>query len=119
MTVPAEETAINVARLTRQQCICQEEPDALSCDCAVPVTREQIGRLQGYLSLHPDRVAIYSELAGEWLAALRAFLPESEDSLEAWLHAPFDLPQTADLQHASDLGVLLDMLAAPPVAALS
>jgi len=119
MTVPAEQTAIIRARQTRQQCICQEEADAPPCDCAGPVTREQIGRLRAYLSVHPDRAVIYSELASEWLAALHAFLPESEDPLEAWLCDPFDLSPAADLRHASDLGVLLDMLDAPTVAAIS
>jgi hypothetical protein len=85
----------------------------------VPVTREQIGRLHAYLSLNSDRAVIYSESASEWLAALSAYLPDSEDPFEAWLQEPFNLPQAADLRHASDLGVLLDMLDAPAVAAMS
>ena len=119
MITPGEQTAISLARLFRQQCICQEEAEALPCDCAAPVTREQIGRLHAYLSLNSDRTVIYSETANEWLAALSAHLPESEDPFEAWLQEPFNLPQTADLRHASDLGALLDMLDAPKVAAMS
>jgi hypothetical protein len=119
MNVPEETTAIVQANLARQHCICQEEPDAPPCDCAVPVTREQIGRLRAYLSLHPDRAVIYSESASEWLAALQAFLPESEDPIEAWLNDPFNLPSAADLHHASDLRVLLDMLDAPAASVIS
>jgi hypothetical protein len=37
----------------------------------------------------------------------------------AWLQAPFDVPPEADLQHAVDLGTLLDVLGAPPAAVLS
>lgn len=47
------------------------------------------------------------------------FLPESEDPILAWLQAPFDIPPATDLHHACDLGTLLDMLGAPPAAALS
>ena len=116
---PEEQTAIELAALIHQQCICQEEAGAAPCDCAAPVTREQIGRLQAYLSLNSDWAVIYSESASEWLAALHAFLPESEDPFEAWLREPFNVPQAADLRHATDLGVLLDMLDAPPAASMS
>ena len=102
-----------------KRCICQEEENAPPCDCAAPVTREQIGRLRAHLSLNSDRAVIYSESASEWLAALHAFLPKSEDPFEAWLHEPFNVPQAADLRHAQDLGVLLDMLNAPPAAVMS
>ena len=119
MNVDAETAAIVRANLVRKRCICQEEADAPPCDCAAPVTREQIGRLHAYLSLNSDRAVIYSESASEWLAALHAFLPKSEDPFEAWLHEPFNVPQAADLRHAQDLGVLLDMLNAPPAAVMS
>jgi hypothetical protein len=119
VNVDAEATAISLANLARKRCICQEEENAPPCDCTAPVTREQIGRLRIYLSLNSDRVVIYSESASEWLAALHAFLPESEDPFEAWLHEPFNVPQAADLRHAHDLGVLLDMLSAPAAAVLS
>jgi hypothetical protein len=115
----AETAAITQANLARQRCICQEEVAAEPCDCAAPVTREQIGRLQAYLSLNADRAVIYSEPASEWLAALYAFLPTSEDRLEAWLAEPFGLPPAADLHHSSDLGTLLDMLGAPAAATMS
>jgi hypothetical protein len=113
MAVPAEQAAISLARRNRQQCICQEQADAPPCDCAPPVTREQIGRLHAYLALDSGRAVIYSERADEWMAALYAFLPECDDPLEAWLREPFDVLPGADLQHASDLGTLLDMLNAP------
>jgi hypothetical protein len=119
MTNPQEQHAINLAALVRQQCICQEEADAQPCDCAPPVTRDQIGRLRAYLSLNADRAVIYSESASEWLAALHPFLPASEDPIEAWLLEPFNLPEAADLHHATDLGGLLDMLNAPAVGAMS
>lgn len=116
MTAHAEETVIAVARLTRQRCICQEEAEAAPCDCRAPVTREQIGRLRAYLALHADRAVAYSELASGWPTALHAFLPDSDDPLEAWLNSPFDVPEAAELCHAADLGMLLDMLGAPPLA---
>lgn len=119
MASPSEQTAVNLARLIRAQCICQEEADALPCDCAAPVTRAQLGRVQAYLALHPERAVIYSELVSEWLVALYAFLPESEDPLEAWLQEPFDVPAEADLLHAGDLGTLLELLDAPSSASLS
>jgi hypothetical protein len=119
MEVPAEQAAISLARRARQRCICQEEVGAPPCDCAAPVTREQVGRLHAYLQLGTGRAIIYSESASEWLAALRAFLPACDDPFEGWLREPFKVPPAADLRHASDLGTLLDMLGAPPVAALS
>jgi hypothetical protein len=119
VNVDAETAVITLADLARRRCICQEEEHAPPCDCTAPVTREQIGRLRSYLSLNSDRAVIYSDSASEWLAALRDFLPESEDPFEAWLHEPFNLPRAADLRHAHDLGVLLDMLNAPAVAVMS
>ena len=119
MATSAEQTAIHLARLAYTQCICQEEAGALACDCLAPVTRAQLGRVQAYLALHPERAVIYSELAGEWLVALLAFLPESEVPLGAWLHEPFAVRPEADLRHASDLEVLLDLLDAPSSASLS
>lgn len=119
MNVDAESAVIVRANLARNRCICQEEEDPAPCDCAAPVTREQVGRLRAYLSVNTDRSVIYSESASEWLAALREFLPESEDPFEAWLREPFNLPQAADLRHAHDLGVLLDVLNAPAVAVMS
>lgn len=53
------------------------------------------------------------------MAALAAFLPAGENPVLAWMSDPFDLPPEADLRHAGDLGHLLDMLGAPPAAALS
>ena len=119
MNVSLETTAIVRANLLRKRCMCQEEVGASPCDCVTPVTREQIGRLRTYLSLNSDRTVIYSESASEWLAALHAFLPASEDPLEAWLAKPFSLAAVADLQHSRDLGTLLDMLGAPSVAVMS
>ena len=119
MATSAEQTAIHLARLAYTQCICQEEAGALACDCLAPVTRAQLGRVQAYLALHPERAVIYSELAGEWLVALQAFLPESEDPLAAWLHEPFAVRPEADLRHAIDLEVLLNLLDAPSSASLS
>ena len=119
MTNPRDATAIAKANQARQRCICQEEVDAAPCGCAAPVTREQIGRLQTYLSLNPDRAVIYSESVSEWLAALYAFFPTSEDPFEAWLAEPFSLPPEANLHHSADLGQLLDMLGAPAAAVMS
>jgi hypothetical protein len=119
MVSHAEQTAVVFARHIRAQCICQEEAGALACDCAAPVTRAQLGRVHAYLALHPERAIIYSELVGEWLVALHALLPGGEDPLEAWLHEPFAVPAEADLHHARDLGVLLDLLDAPSSASLS
>lgn len=119
MNINAETAAVVRANLARKQCICQEEESAAPCDCDAPVTREQIGRLRTYLSLNSDRAVIYSDSASEWLAALHAYLPQSEDLFEAWLLEPFNVPEAADLRHATDLGVLLDMLDAPSVAVMS
>ena len=119
VNVSPETTAIVRANLLRKRCMCQEEVGASPCDCVTPVTREQIGRLRTYLVLNWDRAVIYSESASEWLAALHAFLPTSEDPLEAWLDEPFNLPAAADLQHSRDLGTLLDMLGAPSAAVMS
>jgi hypothetical protein len=119
MTVPAEQAAIIMARLMRQQCVCQEEAAAPPCECAAPVTRAQIGRLRAYRALHPEREFVYSERAGEWLAALGASLPADDNAVTAWLLDPFALPPAADLHHAGDLGTLLDALDALPTATLS
>jgi hypothetical protein len=113
----AEETTVTAqAELAKDKCICQEEAGAAPCDCATPVTREQVDRLRTYLTTNTTRTVIYSELANEWMAALDAFLPVGPDPLEAWLIDPYNLPPAADLQHASGLGALLDMLGAPAVA---
>jgi hypothetical protein len=119
MTSPSEQTVVILARFIRAQCICQEEPGAVPCDCDAPVTRAQLGRVHAYLALHPERAVIYSELASEWLVALHAFLSASEDPLEAWLQDPFGVPAEADLHHAVDLGTLLDLIDAPSSASLS
>jgi 8-oxo-dGTP diphosphatase len=119
MATPAEEAAISAAILTRQRCVCQEEEGAPPCECAPPVTREQIGRLLAYLAEHPGRTVICSELVGQWMAALSVFLPAGPDPLEAWMRQPFALPPQADLLHADDLHDLLDKLGAPSAAALS
>jgi hypothetical protein len=118
-STPQEQKIIALARSIREQCICQEEPDAPPCGCTPPVTRDQLGRLRAYLALNADRAVIYSELASVWLAALHEFLPKSEDPFEAWLHEPFNVPEAADLHQAEDLGTLLDMLDAPAAAAMS
>lgn len=47
------------------RCVCQEEDDGSGpCGCAVPVTREQVGRLHAYADQHPERAFIMSELEG-------------------------------------------------------
>lgn len=119
MTAPREVAAIAQANQARQHCICLEEDGSSACECPVPITREQIGRLHAFLALHPERAVIYSESANQWLAALTAFLPESEDPLRSWLEEPLTLPPAADLHHSSDLGELLDELGAPSVAIMS
>ena len=119
MNADADTAAIVRANLARKRCICQEEENAPPCDCAAPVTREQIGRLCAYLLLNADRAVIYCESASEWLAVLHEFQPESKDPPEAWLREPFNVPEAADLRHAHDLGVLLDMLSPPAVAVMS
>lgn len=116
---PAEQAAVSEAALTRRRCVCQEEDGAPPCACPLPVTREQVGRLRAYRAQQHDRTVMCSELAGQWMAALTAFLPASENPAEAWLLDPFALPPEADLRHSTDLGSLLDMLGAPPAAALS
>jgi hypothetical protein len=55
-------------------------------------------------------------LAGQWMAALSAFLPARENPAEAWMHEPFALPSEADLRHAIDVRDLLDMLSASSAA---
>ena len=119
MTDPREITAIDLANQVRRRCICLEGADTTVCECPVPITREQVGRLNAYVSLHPERAIIYSEVADEWLAALHAFFPESDNPILAWLLEPFGLPAEADLQHASSLDALLDTLGAPPVSVMS
>jgi hypothetical protein len=119
MTDPREIMAIDLANQVRQRCICLEAGDTTVCECPEPITREQVGRLNAYASLHPERAIIYSELTDEWLAALHACFPESDDPILAWLLEPFGLPAEADLQHASSLDALLDMLGAPSVSTLS
>jgi hypothetical protein len=119
---PTEATAISAASTTRGQCICMELGDGASCECAAPMTREQVGRLRAYLSLHPEREVIYTDQAGEWMAALTEFLPSDErkeDRINAWLLDPHGLAPAADLQASADLGELLDLLDAPSAAALS
>jgi hypothetical protein len=119
LAASAEQAVVSAATLTRRRCLCQEEEGAPPCACAPPVTREQVGRLLAYLAQQPGRAVICSELVGEWLAALSAFLPAGENPVEAWMRDPFALPPEADLRHAIDLGNLLDLLGAPSVAALS
>jgi hypothetical protein len=119
LVAPAEQAVVSAATLTRRRCLCQEEEGAPPCACAPSVTREQVGRLRAYLAQQPGRAVICSELVGEWMAALSAFLPAGEDPVETWMRDPLALPPEADLRHATDLGDLLDMLGAPSVAALS
>jgi hypothetical protein len=109
------------ASAARRQCICQEDPGNAPCDCALPVTREQAGRLHAYASQHPERVVIMSELQGEWMSALLDFLPPApagEDRVIAWMSDPRDLPPAAGLASSADLGELLDILGAPPATAM-
>jgi hypothetical protein len=116
---PAEQAAVSAAALTRRRCLCQEEDGAPPCECTLPVTREQVGRLHAYQARQHDRTLVASEQAVEWMAALTAFLPAGDDPVITWMRDPFALPTEADLRHAADLGDLLDMLGAPPAAALS
>jgi hypothetical protein len=116
---PAEQAAVSAAALTRRHCLCQEEDGAPACECLIPVTREQVGRLRAYQAQRHGRTVVCSGLAGQWMAALSAFLPAGEDPAGTWLRDPFALPPEADLCHAADLGNLLDLLGAPPAAALS
>jgi hypothetical protein len=104
----------------RQQCICQEDPGNEPCSCALPVTREQADRLHAYATQHPERVVIMSEPRGEWISALRDFLPPApavEDRVTVWMSNPCALPPAADLRSSADLGELLDLLGAPPARA--
>jgi hypothetical protein len=119
LVAPAEQAVVSRVALTRRRCLCQEEEGAPPCACAPPVTREQVGRLRAYLAQQPGRAVICSELTGEWMAALSAFLPARENPVEAWLRDPFALPSEADLRHAIDLGHLLDILGVPSAAVLS
>ena len=115
----AEQAFVSAVGLSRRRCLCQEEEGAAPCVCAPPVTREQVGRLRACLAQHPGRAVICSELTGQWIAALSAFLPAGENPVEAWMRDPFALPPEAGLQHAAGLGELLGMLGAPSAAALS
>src|SRR5215471_10563789 len=119
MNEDTERAAIAAAQQARPRCICLEQEGAPACEHPAPITREQIGRLRAYASLHPERAVIYSKPAGEWLAALRAFLPQDENPILSWFLDPFGLPPEADLHHAGDLGTLLDLLGAPPTPELS
>jgi hypothetical protein len=117
-----EDIAVQLSAAARQQCICQEEPDSGPCEHAAPFTREQLGRLRAYAEGHPERAFIMSEITGEWMSALTAFLPPGanvEDRVLAWMGAPYALPVAAGLRASASLGDLLDLLSAPPVAALS
>jgi hypothetical protein len=114
----AEQAVVSAASLSRRRCLCQEEEGAAPCECAPPVTREQVGRLRACLAQQPGRAVICSELTGQWMAALSAFLPTAEDPVEAWMRDPFALPPKTDLQHATDLSELLEILGAPRAAAL-
>jgi hypothetical protein len=58
-------------------------PGNAPCDCALPVTREQAGRLHAYASQHPERVVIMSELQGRWIGALLDFLPPARPARTA------------------------------------
>jgi hypothetical protein len=104
----------------RQQCICTEDPGNAPCDCALPVTREQAGRLHAYASQHPERVVIMSEPQGAWMSALLDFLPPApagQDPVTAWMSNPRALPPAAGLRSSADLGELLDLLGAAPARA--
>jgi hypothetical protein len=117
-----EDRALQLSAAARRQCICQEDPDSGPCEHAAPVTREQLGRLRAYATTHPERAFIMSEITGEWMSALADSLPpgvNAEDRVLAWMHAPYELPPTADLRASADLAGLLDMLGAPQPAAMS
>jgi hypothetical protein len=72
-TTPSDTEQVTIT--ARRQCICLEDPGNGACDCALPVTREQAGRLHAYATQHPERVVIMSEPQGEWMSALLDFLP--------------------------------------------
>jgi hypothetical protein len=117
-----EDAAVSTVATLRRQCVCQEDPDNGPCECAVPFTREQVGRLRAYAAQHPERAIILSELTEEWMSALLDFLPpgkDGEDPVLAWMRDPCALPPAAGLQSAANLGTLLDLLGAPPGAAMS
>jgi hypothetical protein len=123
-TVPGdqEDAAVSAAAALRRQCVCREDPGNGPCECAVPVTREQVGRLRAYAAQHPERAVIRSELAEKWMSALLDFLPpgaDGEDRVLAWMADPYALPPAAGLRSSADLGTLLDLLEAPPAAAMS
>jgi hypothetical protein len=114
MTGPRETAPATPENEDRRHCLCLEDNDVRVCECPVPITRQQIARLHAYSALHPDRAVAYSEKADRWMSVLHAFLPPSDDPILAWLQAPYNAPPEADLQHAPDLGTLLDILGAPP-----
>lgn len=118
MNERAAAAAVELADLLRQRCICLEEDGALVCECPMPISRAQVGRLRAFAALHPDRAVAYSELVDEWVSVLHAFLPKSDDPVLAWLQAPLDVPTSAELRHATGLDALLDDLGAPPTALL-
>jgi hypothetical protein len=116
-----EAAATSAANAARRQCVCQEDPANGPCTCALPVTREQVDWLRAYAAQHPERVIIMSEAEGAWMSALLDFLPPGADDAErvlTWMSAPYTLPPAADLLWSADLGELLDMLSAPPPAAM-
>ena len=117
-----EAAAVSTAAALRRQCICQEDPASGPCACALPITREHVGWLRAYAAQHPERVIILSEAEGTWMSALLDYLPPGATVTErvlAWMRAPYDLPPAADLRSSASLGELLDMLGAPPPAAMS
>jgi hypothetical protein len=123
-TVPGdrEDAAVSAAAALRRQCLCQDDPGSGTCACPVPVTREQAGRLRAYIARHPERAFILSDVEGAWISALRDFLPpgaDDEDRILAWMTAPRALSPAADLRSSPDLSELLDVLGAPPAAAMS
>jgi hypothetical protein len=121
-TTPGDREQAAITAAASRQCICQEDPDNAPCDCALPVTREQAGRLHAYASQHPERVVIMSEPQSAWMSALVDFLPpapDGEDRVVAWMSDPRAAPPAADLRSSADLGELLDLLGAPPAPARS
>jgi hypothetical protein len=111
--------ALRAASLARNRCICLDAEDISSCQCPVPVTRQQVGRLLAVALMHPAWAVAYSVLAAEWVAARSAFLPQGDDPVAAWLRAPFDVPPEAGLRHAAGLDALLDGMGAPAAEDLS
>ena len=92
----AEQALIDVARSSRQQCICGGE-----CEPgAIPLTAVLVGRLRRYLAEHPDH----------------AYFQDDEGNVAMVLDRNSESP---DIRAAPDLESLLDELDAGPVTDMS